>query len=238
MNLAVVSGGGTGLGASIARRLFADGFRVAVMSRRAADYALDFDCIRLNCDVRDREAVNSTFEQLEAEGDPLSVVVNSAGVISRSPFVEQDAAHWRTMLETNVLGSMNVCQEAVARMKRTGVRGSIINISSVAALISLPDRAVYSATKAAIIQFTQCLALEVAAVGIRVNVVCPGAFATPMTQDLLGDPEARAWYAASIPFGRVGDPVECASVVAFLAGAESTYVSGAVISVDGAWSVR
>ena len=238
MDVAVVTGGGTGLGASIAKRLSSDGFRVAVLSRRAAAHDLDFDCIRVNCDVRDPASVSTAFRQVEREAGTASVIVNSAGMISRAPFLEQEPVRWHEMLETNILGTMHVCKEAAAQMKRADLKGSIVNLSSVAALIALPDRAAYSATKAAIVQFSRCLALELADDLIRVNVVCPGAFATPMTEALLRDPEGRAWYERSIPFGRVGDPAECASVVAFLAGPDSAYVSGSVVSVDGAWNVR
>lgn len=238
----LVTGGNSGLGAAVVDLLVSSGHHVGILSRKAKFRAQGDErkqVCAVDCDVRSEEQVARAFDDVESMlGMRISGLVNSAGIVRREWFSAQPASDWRELVETNLLGTIVVCHEATRRMTRQSTSGSIVNFSSVSALISLERRAVYSATKSAVVQFSRCLALELAPAGIRVNVVCPGAFDTPMLDRTSANADAISWYDKQIPFGRIGKPEECAAVVSFLLGDGSSYVSGAVISVDGAWSVR
>src|SRR5262249_44893017 len=170
----VVTGGSSGLGAAVVSALIAEGHHVAVLSRKAAakrdSGVVPEGALAIDCDVREDAAVRDAFGEAEsAFGMPVEGVVNAAGVIEREWFLRQSPAVWRTMIDTNLFGTLNVCREAARRMQNARTHGSIVNIASVAGSISLEKRAVYSASKAAVIQFSRCLALELARDEIRVN---------------------------------------------------------------------
>lgn len=237
--IVVVTGGSSGLGAAIVEKLGREARPVAILARGVESGRQGAAAWAAKCDVRDADSVRTALDLIEAEsGLPLVGLVNAAGIVRRNDFLSQPDHEWRDMLDTNLLGTMRTCQEVARRMAAAKIGGSIVNIASVAALISLERRAAYSASKAAVVQLTRCLALELASHSIRVNAVCPGAFHTPMTDDAMDTAEKRGWYEDRIPLARIGHRSECAPLVSFLLSEESGYMTGAVISLDGGWSVR
>lgn len=237
--LVVVTGGSSGLGAAIVEKLRQESRSVAILARSVDNGRASQSVWTATCDVRDANGVRTALDRVEADSGLHTVgLVNAAGIVRREDFLSQGEEDWRDMLDTNFFGTMRMCQEVARRMEARKAGGSIVNIASVAALISLERRAAYSASKAAVVQFTRCLALELAGYNIRVNVVCPGAFQTPMTAEAMNTPEQRSWYENRIPLGRIGGPAECAPIVSFLLSGESRYMTGAVVSVDGGWSVQ
>ncbi|MFC4056358.1 SDR family NAD(P)-dependent oxidoreductase [Actinomadura syzygii] len=169
--------------------------------------------------------------RLIAETDPLDVLVNCAGVSHDRD--EYDLGRWRRVLEINLTATMVACQAARPALARRG--GSIVNVSSMFAFSGSRDRPAYSASKGGISQLTKSLAAEYAADGVRVNAIAPGFVITPLARGLLDDPPAAAAVLARIPAGRYGRPGEIASVAAFLCSPAASYMTGAILPVDGGY---
>jgi NAD(P)-dependent dehydrogenase (short-subunit alcohol dehydrogenase family) len=238
---AVVTGGGLGIGAGVARGLAAHGCGVVVMGTtlsvletiaaeirgaggRAWAHALD---------VRDRRACREVAERAAADAGPISIVVNNAGVIRYArmddPAVE---AAWDDVVGTNLDGVFNVSRAFLGTLEAT--RGAIVNVASVAAYIHTGNTAGYSASKGAVVSLTVALARELAPRGIRVNAVAPGAIRTRMA-DIAGDEKKMAALRRRVPLGRIGEPEDIAGPVAFLASDLAGYITGTTVVVDGGW---
>jgi NAD(P)-dependent dehydrogenase (short-subunit alcohol dehydrogenase family) len=236
---ALVSGGGTGIGAAVARRLAADGFRVAVAGRRAApldDVAGEVGGVALTGDLSDEEDVARVVAAAVAVFGGLDVLVCNAGAGAAGTAAEQTLERWDSVLRTNLTGPFLLARAALPHLVERG--GSIVTISSLGGLRAAPASVAYASSKAGLIMLTQCLALDHGPQGVRANCVCPGWIRTPMADgamDGLG-PDRESAYARvnrSNPLGRAGLPEEVAAAVSWLASAEATYVNGAVLSVDG-----
>jgi 3-oxoacyl-[acyl-carrier protein] reductase len=241
---AVVTGAAGGLGAAIARRLAAEGALVAVVDLAAERGAGTVDEIRAaggsarayGCDVSNPAAVNDLRDQVSSELGAVDVLVNNAGILRDAPLLETSDDAWRTVLDVN-LGSMFFTSRAFVPDMASRGGGAIVNISSRAALGS-GGQANYSAAKAGVMGLTASLAIELGPQNIRVNAVGPGFFATPMTDSIASSnglrPEERhRAVGLRTPLRRVGQPHELASVVAFLASADASYVSGQTLFVNG-----
>jgi 3-oxoacyl-[acyl-carrier protein] reductase len=240
--VAIVTGGSRGIGRAVARALAAEGARVAVVyrgSREAADEVVreiggEGRAVAIQCDVADRAAVHACVEQVEKTLGPVSILVNSAGVIADGLFVRMTAEEWNTVLQTNLGGVFNFCHEvAFGMMQRR--HGRIINVSSVVADRVNPGQANYAASKGGINSFTRALAVELAKRGVTVNAVAPGFIETDMSaavRNKAGDRIARM-----IPMRRIGKPEDVAKVAAFLAGPDSAYMTGQILTVDGGLSL-
>ena len=221
--IAVVTGAGRGLGLVIADRLRADGFTVYRLDSIAAG-GVD------RCDVTKADEVDAAIHALP---HAPSVVVSNAGIVRFGPLLDLAEADFRSVVDVNLVGPFLVGRAAARRMKSEGVAGSIINITSMNGVAAGPNAGAYGSTKAAVALLTQQMAIEWGPLGIRVNAVAPGLIDAGMSEPIYADPAARAARSARVPIGRLGTAEDVANVVSFLASAQSAYVTGQEILVDG-----
>jgi NAD(P)-dependent dehydrogenase (short-subunit alcohol dehydrogenase family) len=225
----VVSGGAEGIGRATAERAQRLGARVAVLDVQPMTYE---GPLAIDCDVASGAAVERAFEVVARELGPTAVLVNNAGVAPHGPFDEIDEKSWRRTLDVNLTG-MYLCTRAALPQLRRARRASIVNVASQAARHrSLACDAAYAAAKGGVLPLTRQLGYELAGDGIRVNCVCPGAVDTQIPRRNLTRTE-RAAMVANVPLGRAADPAEIAAVICFLASDAASFMTGAVVDVNG-----
>ncbi|MEV0621539.1 beta-ketoacyl-ACP reductase [Nonomuraea sp. NPDC050404] len=220
----LVTGGNRGIGLAIARELAAAGDAVAVTYRSGEPPEGLFG---VRCDVTSMADVEAAFDKVEAEHGPVEVLVSNAGITKDTLLAMMKEETFTDVIDANLTGAFRVAKRAIRPMMRLK-RGRIILISSVIGLTGQAGQANYAASKAGLVGFARSLAREYGSRNITVNVVSPGFVATDMTAEL--DQEA---IVANIPLGRQAAPEEVARVVRFLAGDDASYITGAVIPVDG-----
>lgn len=234
---ALVTGGASGIGRATAGLLAEGGASVCLLDRsQAVKVAADELPARfVVCDVRDPDAIAGAVAQAgSALGGPADLLVNAAGIYRIRPALELDVGEWDEVLEVNLRGSWLVAREVARGLRAAGRPGTIVSISSIAALISDAGEpgVHYNASKAGVIAMTKQLAAELAP-GVRVNCVLPGVIDTPMLR-MMDDPAAgRRYLDTMVPLGRLGTAREVAEVIAFLSSEASAYVTGAAIPIDG-----
>jgi NAD(P)-dependent dehydrogenase (short-subunit alcohol dehydrogenase family) len=238
--VAIVTGGGSGIGLATARAIVAGGGRVVVADRdgdaagRAARELGDA-AVPVAADVsREADAEALAAGTVDRFGG-LHVLVNSAGVVSKHRFLDLPANAFDAMIDVHVRGTFLVSQAAARRM---AAGGAIVHLSSIAAELGNPLAVHYAAAKGAIRMLTRSMAVALARSGIRVNAVGPGTTDTPLTAGRLQDPDVRAAALQRVPLGRFGTPEEIADVVTFLASDRSRYVTGQTVYVDGGWTAQ
>ncbi|MFG1923313.1 SDR family NAD(P)-dependent oxidoreductase [Cryptosporangium sp. NPDC048952] len=233
---AVVTGGGRGLGRSIAVVLAAHGAAVAVWdlnAENAAETVAEIQAaggkaVAITADVSDSGAVAAAAATSRADLGPVTVLVNNAGISNYVPFAELTENQWDRMIDVNLKSQFLVTQAFLGDMLEAGW-GRIVNISSSSAQTGAPSMAHYAASKGGVIGFTKALAIELAATGITVNNVPPGFVDTPLLREGFDVPEV----AKRLPMKRPGRPEDIAHAVAYLASAEASYVTGQTLSVNG-----
>ena len=223
----LVTGGNRGIGLAIARRLAAAGDAVTVTSRAGGEIA---GLTVAACDVRDAVSVDQAFAAAEAAHGPVEVVVANAGITSDQLLALMSEETFTSVVDTNLAGAYRVAKRAVRPMMRMR-RGRIIFISSVVGMLGSGGQANYAASKAGLIGMARSLARELGSRNITVNVVAPGFAETDMTAGL--SEERKKAILSGVPLGRMASADEVAGVVAFLAGPDAGYITGAVIPVDG-----
>jgi 3-oxoacyl-[acyl-carrier protein] reductase len=237
MRRALVTGGSGGIGAAICRRLATDGHHVFVHAHRNVEKARALaseiaatggSAEAIAFDVADRAATSAALEKLLA-GGPIQILVNNAGMHADAVFPGMSGAQWDSVLDVSLNGFFNVTQPLTLPMLRTRW-GRIVNISSVAALTGNRGQVNYSAAKGALNAATRSLALELASRGVTVNAVAPGIIAAGMSEDAFDAETIKRL----VPMQRPGRPEEVADLVAFLASDAAAYISGQVISINGA----
>ena len=221
---ALVTGGGSGIGAAVAHRLADDGFDITVADLEPDTVATELGATALRLDVRDEAQVAQAMDGVE-------VLVNAAGIGSTSDAPGTSLEVWEDVFAVNARGTFLCCKHVIPGMKARG-GGAIVNVASVAGLIGLKNRAAYSASKGAVIALTRALAVDHVGDGIRVNAVCPGTIDTPWVQRLVaGAGESLDALKARQPMGRLGTPEEVADAVLYLTTAE--FATGTILTIDG-----
>jgi NAD(P)-dependent dehydrogenase (short-subunit alcohol dehydrogenase family) len=243
---ALLTGGGSGIGAAIALALVAQGVRVTVLGRRLevlqALVQANPESMHAVCaDVADAAQVASAFAEATTRFGPVSILINNAGQASSAPFLKTDAALWQQMLSVNLTGTFVCTQAALPAMLQSGW-GRIVNLASTAGLVGYAYVTAYCAAKHGVIGLTQSLALEVAKKGFTVNAVCPGYTETDILRESIAnviaktgrsEADARAEFAKGNPQGRIVQPQEVADTVLWLCGEGAGAITGQSISVSG-----
>ncbi|AKH99053.1 dehydrogenase of unknown specificity, short-chain alcohol dehydrogenase like [Hoeflea sp. IMCC20628] len=243
--VALITGGGTGIGFALARALAINGATVALAgnepdSLQAAVEAIAAcggRAISVALDVRQDEMIVSAFDQVENALGPVGVLVNSAGIAHRDKATHLSRETFQNVMSVNVDSAFMVAQEAARRMIRDGRSGSIINVSSILSEVPVRQVAAYGTSKAALSHLTRCLALEWAKHNIRVNEIRPGWFDSALTDRFLKGPAAKV-MASQTPLGRLGDFRDLDGAVLLLASKAGVYMTGSAITVDGGYSVN
>ncbi|HYG74791.1 MAG TPA: 3-oxoacyl-[acyl-carrier-protein] reductase [Planctomycetota bacterium] len=234
----IVTGGARGIGKAVTERLHKGGASVAILGRNAdAAKGLASElssrgakCIGYGCDVADGAQIDATVEAVIKDFGKIDVLVNNAGITQDGLLVRMNDEAWNAVLNTNLTGAFRMLR-ACARPMLKARSGSIVNISSVVALIGNAGQANYCAAKAGLIGLTKSAAREFASRGVRVNAVAPGLVDTDMTAKLTEDQKKALM--TSVPLGRTGTGSDIAGAVAFLASEDASYVTGQVLSVCG-----
>ncbi|MGB3764805.1 MAG: SDR family oxidoreductase [Ornithinimicrobium sp.] len=232
---ALVTGGASGIGLAVARTLLARGARVAVLDRDVLPVA-DEDFVTVSADVTDNGAVKTAVDSAVEQLGGLDILVNNAGVGAAGSVADATDDEWHHVLDVNVVGTARVTRAALPALRRSS-HAAVVNTCSIASTAGLPERAVYSASKGALLALTLAMAADHLREGIRVTAVAPGTADTPWVQRLLAsadDPASeRAALEARQPHGRLVSADEVAHAVAFLASPLSGSTTGTVLAVDG-----
>jgi NAD(P)-dependent dehydrogenase (short-subunit alcohol dehydrogenase family) len=240
--LALVTGAARGNGAAIARGLAAAGARVViadVLAPALADQRSQFEQSGLQVDAIELDVTSATAcEQAAAaiaqRHGAVSILVNNAGILLRGRVTDSDIREkWQKTLDVNVQGPFNVTHALLGQLRAT--RGSIINIASIQSFVAPVNAIAYNVSKAAVAQFTRALASELAPDGVRVNAIAPGIIETAMTAPVREDAVRLEGFLRHVPMARVGRPDELIGPAVFLASELSSYVTGAVLPVDGGY---
>lgn len=237
--IAVVTGSARGMGRGIALELARAGADIVVsdiipgeetvreiksLKRRAA---------YIKTDVSNEDDVKNMINETIKRFGKIDILVNDAGIYRTAPTVNVSEEEWNKTINIDLKGVFLCSREASKHMKKGG---SIINISSIAAMVGFPMAAAYCAAKGGVRSLTKSLAVEFGKKGIRINSIHPGVIETPMTQDLLKDKKMKESTIAGVPLGRTGKPVDIAGPVVFLASDASSYITGEELIVDGGWT--
>jgi NAD(P)-dependent dehydrogenase (short-subunit alcohol dehydrogenase family) len=236
--VALVTGAARGIGLATARRFLAEGWRVALLDIEAellkqavAGLTNADSTLALHCDVSDAAQVARAFDQLAARFGRLDTLVNNAGVATFAPLLETSDADWNRILAVNLSGPF-ICTKAAVPLLREAGNGAVVNITSISAVRASTLRSAYGTSKAGLAHLTKQLAVELAALGIRVNGVAPGPVDTAMAK-AVHTQEIRADYHDAIPLNRYGLEEELAEAIFFLSSDRASYITGQILAVDG-----
>jgi NAD(P)-dependent dehydrogenase (short-subunit alcohol dehydrogenase family) len=241
--VALVTGGGAGIGAATCLRLARDGKAVAIMGQRTANIesvcqqiiAAGGQAIAVQADVSDRRQVEAALLHTRQTLGPITILVNNAGVEEFKPFTDIDDAAWDHMMAVNLKGLFSVTQSVLPDMIAAGW-GRIINLTALGAQIGAANMVHYTASKGGVAALTRSLAVELGAQGITVNAISPGFILTPMSQRAIdGDlfPVPYEEIVATYPIPRVGTSDEAAAAIAYFASEDAGYVTGQILGVNG-----
>jgi meso-butanediol dehydrogenase / (S,S)-butanediol dehydrogenase / diacetyl reductase len=241
--LAIVTGGGSGIGEAVVRRLCAEGAAVVVAdidgqaAQRVADSLAAGDRIQpVALDVTDRAAVEALISDAQQRFGRLDILVNCAGIRGVGSVLDVEPELWRRVQAVNTEGTLNTCQFFARAVKKAGTPAAIVNVSSTAGLFGSYNRAPYVSSKFAVVGLTRAMAMEVSEFGIRVNAVAPGMTYTPMTEVMFRDEDGVRQIRSALPIGREGRPEEIAAAILFLASDDASFITGVILPVDGGFT--
>jgi len=245
---AVVTGSSRGLGHAIAEALGREGANLVLVdlletvtdAASRLDAQLPGSVIAQRCDVTDADQVTETFDRAADALGTATILVNAAGIAWNEPALTVAPEQWRKVLDVNITGTFLPCQAFARKIADAGKTGSIVNVASMSGLVvNVPQpQAAYNASKAAVSMLTASLAIEWLPLGIRVNAIAPGYFASDMTKAVTAQqPEMVAEWIRRTPAGRMGRPEELGPLVTYLCGEHSNFVVGQTIVIDGGYTI-
>ena len=240
--VALVTGGGSGIGLAIAEKFVESGILTVIVGRdvkklEAAKDKLGDNCIYISADLTELSSIPALVEKIKKEHGDIDILVNNAGINMKKEFLEVTDEDFIRIINTNVSAVFSLSREVVKGMAAKG-SGSIINISSMASQYGIPKVIAYTASKSAVEGMTRAMAVELSPKGIRVNCIAPGFIATDMSAKALNsDPERKAKVMGRTPMGYLGQPADIGEAALFLATDASKYITGVVLPVDGGNSV-
>lgn len=240
--VAIVTGGGSGIGFAIAKKFTQNGIRTIIVGRdqvklNAAKAQLGDLATAIPCDLSDLPSIPNLVKNIIGQFGRIDILVNNAGINLKKGFAEVTDEEFQSIITTNLCAVFALSREVVKHMLERG-SGNIINISSMAAQYGLPKVIAYSASKTAIDGMTRAMAVELSPKGIRVNAIAPGFIYSAMTDKALNnDPERKAKVFARTPMGYMGQPADIGEAALFLSGEGAKYITGVVLPVDGGNSI-
>ena len=236
--LALVTGGARGIGLASAHALAEDGMKLILADIdaegvQAAAGEIGEGTAGIACDMSDPGQITRMFDRIEADHGAISTLVNCAGIALPGDFLETSVEDFRKVVDVNLTGTFVALQRAAKTMVAQHIEGSIVNMSSINAVVSIPTIAAYCASKGGVAQLTKAAAMALAPHGIRVNAIGPGSIDTAMLAGVNASAEAMKMVMSRTPMQRLGAAREIGDVVAFLASAKASYITGETIYVDG-----
>ena len=241
--IAIVTGGGSGLGLAITEKLIENDIHTIIVGRdgnklSVAKQKLGDLCEAMTCDLADLSSVPELVNKIIGKHGRIDVLVNNAGINMKKEFTEVTDEEFQNILLTNVMAVFSLSREVVKCMLEKQIKGSIINISSMASQYGIPKVIAYTASKSAIEGMTRAMAVDLSPKGIRVNCIAPGFIATDMSAKALNnDPERKNKVLSRTPMGQLGEPADIGDAAAFLASDAAKYITGVVLPVDGGNSI-
>lgn len=244
--IALVTGAGSGIGKISAIQLAQIGAELVLLGRnekKLAETSSEISksvgkCKWYSVDVTNTKEISNSVQKIRKECGEIDLLVNSAGINIPQKAEDVTIEAWNTIMDTNVKGLFFCCQAVGRQSMIPRKQGVIVNISSQAGKVALPLRAAYCSSKGAVDQLTRVLAFEWAKYGVRVNAVAPTFVETPFTKEMLIDQEFKNFVMNKIPLKRLATPLEVANAVCFLATNQSSMITGAIIPVDGGWTIH
>lgn len=236
--IAIVTGGMRGIGRACAEVLAEEGRRVVIADIDEAGAAetagqIGRGAVACRVDMASEDEILALFDRVEADLGPASILVNNAGIGAPAPFLDLKPEDFRRVIDVNLTGSFIALQRAARTMVEQAIKGAVVNMSSVNAVMAIPEIAAYCASKGGVGQLTKAAAMALAPHGIRVNAVGPGSIDTAMMAGVNASEAAMARVMTRTPLKRIGAPREIAEIVAFLASDKASYVTGETIYADG-----